>query len=183
MAVDTKIHNFEDSLKNGEEGEEIIIKFLKQMPGIRKVVNMAGNHLFYKKDVDFVIELDSGEKRMLELKTDSYTSGNIYYETVSNEKYNVGGCMEKTACHWLLYYFINFDKCYFLRFDKYRELMEKLIKENHPALKEHKVTNWAKDGINTYDSVGYTLPLCVLEELMNRNDMRIEKDIKKRLDI
>lgn len=182
VVTQKKIHCFDESLKRGAEGEKIVKSYLLSLPNVHKIVDMANNKLFYYKDVDFVIEFENRTKIMAEVKTDSYTSGNIYYETVSNQKYNVDGCMDKTAAHWLLYYFSAFDKLYVLKMDSYRTLCEKLIKEKHPAMREKRVLNKAKKPGETYTSIGYTLPLCVLEEMMPRNSIRIYKDIKKGLE-
>jgi hypothetical protein len=185
-----KIYNFNDSLVVGAEGEEIVQKYLESKKNIHKVVNMANNEIFYHKDVDFVIQYEEpyiykGEEKIrdrLEIKTDTYTSGNIYYEVVSNENYDVDGCMKKTECDWLAYYFIKFDKLYLLRMEDYRNLVEQLIKENRNDVKRKEVKNYAKKAGETYTSIGYTIPLYLLEERMPRNSIRIYSNIKKELE-
>lgn len=175
-----KIYNFNDSIKQGEEGERIVKEWLESRPNIHKVVDMAKNSLFYHKDVDFVVEKETREKFRLEVKTDFYTSGNIYYETVSNEKYNVDGCMDKTDADVLAYYFIKLDILYLLNMKEYRKLMNKLIEEKHPAMCQKEVGNYAKDGKNTYKSIGYTLPLAVLEEMMLPGTLKKVEGIQKK---
>lgn len=177
-----KIYEFDKSIVIGEEGEEIVKKYLESLPAIHKVVNMAKNPLFYHKDVDFVIEFIDATKKRLEIKTDTYTSGNIYYETVSNNNYKVDGCMKKTECDWLAYYFIKFDKLYLLKMDKYKEVVEDLIKKDYPAIKKHEVKNRDKTGTKIYTSIGYTIPLYLIEELLPANSLRIYSDIKKELE-
>lgn len=173
-----KVHVFENSKIIGDEGEKIIKDFLNSLPIVHRVVDMANNKLFYHKDVDFVVQMEDGKKLRSEIKTDTYTSGNIYYETMSNQEYKVEGCMQKTDCDYLFYYFIKFDKLYILKMDKYKALMERLIKENHPALQRKSVKNQKTNYIS--HSIGYTFPLCVLEEMMAGNGMIIVKDVKKK---
>lgn len=182
METAKKIYTFSESLKVGAQGEEIVKKFLQNMNNVHKVVDMANNNLFYHKDVDFVVEFEDRSKQMVEIKTDVYTSGNIYYETISNEGYNVDGCMEKTSAHWLLYYFITLDKLYVLKMDTYRKIMNDLIERNHPAMKKREVFNNAKTAGMTYKSIGYTLPLTVLEEMMPKGACVVYNGIQKRLD-
>ena len=178
-APSKKIHVFAEDKLIGDKGEAIIKDYLKSLPSINKVVDMANNKLFYHKDVDFVFERTNGKKYRAEIKTDQYKSGNIYYETISNEVYDTEGCMRKTACDYLFYYFINFDKLYILHMNEYCELMEMLIKENHPAIKKKSVKN-QKEGYVS-NSIGYTLPLSVLEEMMPREAIQIVSEVTKKI--
>lgn len=181
MSAPKIIHDFNESIKRGAEGEKIVEAYLKKMRNVHRVVAMANNPLFYHKDVDYVVEFEDRSKIMLEVKTDSYKSGNIYYETVSNEKYNVDGCMEKTAAHWLAYYFSEFDRLYLLKMAEYKQLMDNLIKINHPAMKRKEVFNKARKAGETYKSIGYTLPLAVLEEMMPKNTIMIYNSLKEKV--
>lgn len=173
-----RIHDFKQDKVIGDEGEQIIKDYLNRLPSVHKVVDMANNKLFFHKDVDFVYQLINGEKVRAEIKTDQYKSGNIYYETVSNSKYETEGCMEKTECDKLFYFFINMDVLYIIDMIPYKNLMSKLIEEDHPAICKKSVSN-QKNGYIA-ESIGYTLPLCVLEELMPDGSMKIVKEVKKK---
>lgn len=177
-AVAEKVHVFAESKKIGDEGEKIILDYLRSLPSIHRVVDMANNKMFYHKDVDFVFQKEDGKIYRAEIKTDQYTSGNIYYETISNDRYQTEGCMDKTECDYLFYYFIAWDKLYILKMNEYRTLMNTLIKFGHPDLKKKEVKN--DKGTYTSNSIGYTLPLSVLEKMMGEKDaMIVVTDVKK----
>lgn len=180
-----KIHDFNEDKIIGDEGESIVKRYLESLGSVKKVVDMANNKIFFHKDVDFVLERHDATKFRIEVKTDQYKSGNIYYETISNTVFDTEGCMEKSRCDYLCYYFINFDKLYILRMKDYKELMDRLIKENHPALSKKSVKNkktTAKAKIDYIaSSVGYTLPLCVLEELMPPKAIKIIEHVQERI--
>ena len=176
-----KIHDFHESIKRGDAGEAIVIDYFKSTKNVRKVVNMSNNKLFYHKDVDIVVELNNGQKFMVEIKTDSYKSGNIYYETKSNVEHDVDGCMKKTAAHYLAYYFSEYDKLYILDMEKYSLLMSILIERGNPYLTRKEVYNKNKQRNGTYTSIGYTFPLSELEKMM-KADLRIVCDVKKNLE-
>lgn len=172
------VYNFNDSKKVGDEGEKIVLDYLRKSPSVQKVVDMANNKMFFHKDVDFVIQKTDGKMIRAEIKTDTYTSGNIYYETVSNEEYSTDGCMKKTDCDYLFYYFLKFDKLYILKMDKYKEFAEGLIKSGHPAVQRKSVANQQKNYVS--HSIGYTIPLMLLEEMMEKTDCIIVSDLKKK---
>lgn len=65
--------------------------------------------------------LINGSRIKLEIKTDSYTSGNLFFETLSNIEYNVLGCMLKTKADLILYYFMKYNKLYILKRERFVE--------------------------------------------------------------
>lgn len=180
--AEEKIHIFEESKKLGDKGEQIIKDYLRSLPSINKVVDMANNKMFYHKDVDFVFQKKDGKTYRAEIKTDQYTSGNIYYETISNDIYNTEGCMNKTAADYLFYYFITWDKLYILKMDEYRTFMNELIKNGHEALVEKNVKNAKSNKKGDYiaSSVGYTLPLSVLEANFDKDAIMVVNEVQKK---
>lgn len=76
------IHNFSDSLRIGEQGEKEFIEMFSQLPSVKKVIDLRNNKKMQEKDIDFLIKTETGNYT-LELKTDTYTSGNFFIETMS----------------------------------------------------------------------------------------------------
>lgn len=95
----------------------------------------------------------------IEIKTDRYTSGNIFYETMSNKEYDVAGCMIKSKADFLFYYFTVTHELYIMKFNQYREWFN----ENIDNFNKKELKNIDRKRINTYTSVGYLIPKAYLE--------------------
>ena len=101
-----KTHDFQKSIEVGKYGETLIEKYLKNHTKVSSVINVSGQKEYQDIDIDYVVHFKNGKQHTIELKTDTYNSGNIFYETVSNKEYNVAGCMKKSKADFLFYYFI-----------------------------------------------------------------------------
>lgn len=148
----------------GKRGEEHIIDYLKSSPRVTDLVDVRNDRAYQKIDVDFLMTLDDGKEYKVEVKTDTYKSGNIYYETISSKEAETTGCFEKTEADYLFYYFINWGFLYVFSMDEYRQwfskMEEKFIKKGY----QKKVKNRGyKD--STYTSIGYAYPVSILEDL------------------
>ena len=116
-----KVHDFKKSLVVGEMGEEMILDYLQKSPSISKIIDVRSEKLYQKMDVDLVVVTEEGQELKLETKTDSYKSGNIFYEWTSAVETGSIGCMEKTQADYLFYYFINLQTMYIFEMDRYRD--------------------------------------------------------------
>ena len=152
-----KTHNFESSNTIGKRGERIIRAYLESKPNIRRYEDVSDSYTYRRKDVDGILHFLSGAKREIEIKTDTYTTGNIFYETESCIEYNTPGCMEKTQAEYLYYYLEAYNKLYVLQMDKYR----KWFHLHKHMFKYHKFKNSKKSG-DTH-SGGYAIPMAYLE--------------------
>ena len=152
-----KTHNFEDSNNLGKWGEGIIRTYLEGKPNIRRYQDVSDIESYRKQDIDAILHFLSGKRQKIEIKTDKYTTGNIFYETESCIEFNTPGCMEKTRAEFLYYYLPGFDKVYVLQMDKYR-IWFHLHKH---MFKYHKFKNSKKSG-DTH-SGGYAIPISYLE--------------------
>ena len=112
--------------------------------------------------IDFVVETSDGSSFTVELKTDTYTSGNIFFETMSNVEHNVKGCMYKSKADFLLYYFTETRELYMLRLPEYRQWFE----DNKPHFKKKAFRNVNRKRDGYYTSEGYTIPKVFLEASM-----------------
>lgn len=162
--IDTSgiVHDFNKSINTGDYGEQIIKSYFKTNPNIVDVIDVSKDKKYQDKDIDFIVKLKSGEDITIELKTDTYDTGNIFYEAISNKEYNVLGCMIKSKAKCLFYYFIKTKELYIIDFKAYK----KWVNENNKRFKKKEIKN-----INRYrnmitHSVGLLIPKKVFEREM-----------------
>ena len=98
------VHNFKKSINVGDYGEQIIKSYLEDNPNIVSIIDVSKVKEYQDKDIDFIVKLKNDEDISIELKTDTYDTGNIFYEAISNQEYNVLGCMIKSKAKCLFYY-------------------------------------------------------------------------------
>jgi hypothetical protein len=152
--VSKRIHEFEESKKVGDKGENLLEKYygdyVKRLDG---------------RENDFVILNDN---RLLEQKSDQYrlaTTPNFFMERYSNDKwYPPGGpwqALEKGS-NVYLYYFMN-DKTFFW-FDSVTVLVETLevLTRGHRLVE---VYNRPKDGRPPYNTLGFLVKREQLKDL------------------
>lgn len=162
-----KVHNFSESVKVGNKGEAFIIDYLEKSPNVKSILDVSDKKMYQEIEVDLILKMTNDEELKIEVKTDTYTSGNIYYETVSAvETKSVGG-FEKTQADYIFYFFINLNTLYILERKEY----QKWFRKNQEAFKEKgyekKVLNNRWNGTK-YTSVGYAFPVTLLEETPHR---------------
>lgn len=157
-----KIHDFNYSINIGNIGEEIILLYLQSNENILSVEEVQSNKYYQQQDIDYVVHFKNGTVKTVELKTDTYISGNIFFETMSAVETNSIGCMYKSKADYLFYYFINTKELYIFDFDKYREW----FKQNKSHFYLKRLKNKGKY-CGTYTSEGYTIPKTYLENNFN----------------
>lgn len=170
-----KIYEFKKSLDIGELGEDIIEKYLKSLNNVKKIESVKEIKKYQEEDIDFLVYLNEGKKVSIEVKCDSYKSGNLYYETKSCVEFNTIGCLEKTKADYIFYYFLNLNVLYIFKTEKFRAWVRKEIKQynKNPKLskiQKKEVFNKAFNKKDLYTSQGYTIPLAHIEsELKDTN--------------
>lgn len=157
------IHEFQKSLKVGEEGEEHILEYLRRSDTVTNIIDVRDSAPYQKMDVDFLVTLTDGKEYKVEVKTDTYLSGNIYYETLSSLEHDSIGCFEKTKADFLFYYFINAKQLYLFSMVQYRDWFG-LKKDKFDSLGYQKKPINKGWGGKTYTSVGYAFPVSLLEK-------------------
>lgn len=158
-----KIHDFKESLKVGERGEAVILDYLEKSPNIKKIIDVRDSKIYQEVDVDLIVKMNTGNELKIEVKTDTYTSGNIYYETVSAEETDSIGCFEKTQADYIFYFFMNLNTLYILEVDAYRNWFKEK-QELFDILGYQKKPRNSRWNGSTYTSVGYAFPVQTLEE-------------------
>ena len=178
-----KTHDFNNSIVLGDQGEEIMRQWLLSRPNVAKVESVASDPKYQHQDIDFLVTTTQNTTYTVEVKTDAYITGNIFFETLSNVEAKVPGCMYKTKADFLLYYFINprYDKVYMIRMQDYRDWFKKAYKEMPKHFTEKTFLNKGNEKRKDYHSRGYTISLAFLEK--DFKHYRKFTDIRKSLNI
>lgn len=171
-AISERVHDFNQSIKLGERGEKFVREWLTKRYGTDNVRDVRGDPKYRTVDIDFVVRNRSGTEVAVEVKTDQYTTHNIFYETVSAVETNSLGCMHKSKADYLAYYFINLEKLYIIELSEFNDWMRKQIAQGCTVAKLKQFKNKRYDG-TTYTSQGYTLPLWYLEKNFCSKFMKI----------
>lgn len=156
------VHNFNKSINIGEHGEQIIKSYLEANPDVLDVIDVSKDKSYQDKDIDFIVKLKNGENISVELKTDTYDTGNIFYEAISNQEYNVLGCMIKSKARCLFYYFIKTKELYIIDFKAYK----KWVNKNNERFVRKRIKNINKCGNAITHSVGLLIPKRIFEREM-----------------
>lgn len=158
-----KVHNFSESIKVGDRGEAHIIDYLEKSPAVKSILDVSGKKMYQEIEIDLILKMVDDSELKIEVKTDTYTSGNIYYETISAvETQSVGG-FEKTQADYIFYYFINLNTLYILERKEYQKWFRSRQEEFKKLGYEKNVLNNRWNGTK-YTSIGYAYPVSLLEE-------------------
>lgn len=146
-----EIYDFSGRDKLGKIGETVCIEYLKGCPLVESVKSVRSDKDYQKKDIDIVINLKDNRVYNIEVKTDSYISGNMFYEMISNNITNAAGCFETSEADYIFYYFIHpeYRRIYVFKTKELREWVHK----NKERYKIKQVFNYS------FCSLGYAIPL------------------------
>lgn len=168
--MSNKIHNFNKSINIGDYGEQIIKAYFETNPNIVDVIDVSKDKKYQDKDIDFIVKLKNGEDISIELKTDTYDTGNIFYEAISNKEHNVLGCMIKSKAKCLFYYFIKTKELYIIDFKAYK----KWVNKNNARFARKKIKNINRRGNGITHSIGLLIPKKIFEkEMVGRFNKKI----------
>tara|TARA_R110002051_G_scaffold324987_1_gene424988 strand:+ start:138 stop:671 length:534 start_codon:yes stop_codon:yes gene_type:complete len=117
-----KVHTFGEKVLVGDEGEKIIIDWLLGLKNIEKVDDLSKIEKYQNMGLDVKVTYKDGEETTAEIKTDlrSLDTGNVAFETISDEAKNKIGWFLSTEAKWLLHFCYNEDILYKAPMDKIR---------------------------------------------------------------
>lgn len=155
------IYDFRDSLEIGYEGEEIVLQYLQSRPNVIGIADVRHKSEFRKLDIDFVVLLNSGYIKWVEVKADTYKSGNFFFETLSCIETDSLGRFYKSMADLWCYYFVNTGELYTFNLPE----LVKWFKENQwqKCIKQKCVKNYRAVEGETYTTEGYIVPKWFLE--------------------
>lgn len=154
-----EIHRFDKSIIIGEKGEEEIIKFLQKNTNIKEIKNVSNIDEYRLKDIDLIVHFKNGQSYSLEIKTDTFDSGNIFYETLSCIETQTLGCFEKTQADYIFYFFIKTKELYILKTNEYR----KWFHTNIDKFNRKEIPNMSRSNKSLIYGEGYTIKKKYLE--------------------
>ena len=153
-----KEYNFTDSLYIGKQGESKIKNFLNN--NFDEIIDVSDMKRFQQLDIDYVCK-KGNQIITVEVKTDTYNSGNLFYEYYSCIEKETEGCLEKTKADYILYYFIYSNELYILKTNEFRKWFHKNIFK----FKCSYVCNTM--GNIKFNSLGYCISKNILESDFN----------------
>lgn len=154
-----KQYTMKETMKVAEEGIKDIQSFLTSFPSSLSVINVEKHPAFQKKDIDLLwVYLSNGNEVMkrIEAKIDRYTTGNFFFETVSNEQKGTPGCFLYTEADYLFYYFLEWKALYVLPVPEVRNWFLQNIERFKEKSLSTKVSN------SFYTSKGRLVPIQTL---------------------
>lgn len=118
---------------------------------------------YQDKDIDFILYYKNGSRYSLEIKTDDKTTGNMFFETISNVEFRVLGCMLKTKAKYILYYFPKYRRLYVWEREEFVKWAIQGIKEG--KYEKKKLKNKRKNPNDPPShTIGYPIPLEEIEK-------------------
>ena len=102
-----KSYTFNEKNDFSKKGIDIVCKYLKLLKKTVKIKNVEDDPAYQKNDIDLVWVYKKEDKEIMisiEVKTDKYTTGNFWLETISNEAIGTLGCFVKSKAKYLFYY-------------------------------------------------------------------------------
>ncbi len=110
----TTIYDFAAQNKRGSLGERFIVDYLyDELYEENVVIDKIPFDPNNRHNAD--IYLKKNKKITLEIKTDSFTTGNFFLETCSNLELKTAGCIQASRSDFLIYYFSNKKEIYIFK--------------------------------------------------------------------
>jgi hypothetical protein len=109
------------SSSSGDIAIKDIAAWLDKLSVTLKVDNVELDKEYQKLDIDLIWHRQGLNKLFIEVKGDNYnTTGNYFFETISNASKGTQGCFLYTQADYLFYYFIYTRKLHILEIEPVR---------------------------------------------------------------
>jgi 5'-3' exonuclease len=155
-----KSYNFYQSNCISKIGVEKAINYLKSFENTISIENVELDKIYQELDIDLIWSLSKNGKEKsitIEVKTDTYMTGNIFLETISNDKKKTLGCFMKSKADYWFYYFSGYKIALLIPlFNARCWFTDNLIR-----FKEKKTSTFSNNKI-LYTSTGYIVPIKIL---------------------
>ena len=164
MGTTLKQYDFNERLNFSKIGTEKIIQYYAEKG--EYLHSVEDIEKFYKHDIDLVLK-EGSKLTTIEVKVDSYKSGNFFLEIMSNKEKKTLGCLLTTKANKLFYYFINLKKLYI--FDRKR-LKDWIIKNK---VNYRKVETSTPVGDEWYTTVGLVVSIPTLTKELKPEEVDV----------
>jgi len=171
-------YSFDEKNKFSKRGIKIIEKYLSSLDKTLSIKNVEDDVNYQNIDIDLIWTFKKNNVnivRFLEVKTDNYTTGNFWIETISNEKKGTIGCFLKSHADFFYYYFIKWDSVYIIPMKQAKKWFQKNM-DNFSISKTK-----TKDNHNNYShtTVGRIVPIKIMME--NVQGIKLMKNLSKKV--
>ena len=130
--------------------------WLREWQGTVSVENVEYNPVYQEKDIDLLWSTVTDDYS-IEIKADRlHTTGNFFFETISNKEKNTLGCFLKTQANFLFYYFVEPRTLYIFPMPR----TQQWFVENMERFNERETTTPV--GSDHYTTVGRIVPIDVV---------------------
>ena len=170
-------YTFDEKNKFSKEGINVVCSYLKSLKKTIEVKNVEDDKNYQKNDIDLVWIYKKENNNLMisiEVKTDKYSTGNFWLETLSNEDLKTPGCFVKSKAKYLFYYFTEWDSMYILPLKKTRQW----FLENIDRFKENRTTTKDQSGKYKHTTVGRIVPIHIMMEEVK--GIKLVKNVSKR---
>ena len=156
------IYQFHERNDYAQSHMKTIESYLYALPSTLNVINVENDKKYQILDIDLLWEGVNKSNvyitKSIEVKIDSYSkSGNIFFETISNDNKNTKGCMLVSKADYLFYFFPDTRILYSFKLKDFKNW----TLSNKHRFKIKKCKN------PTYNSWGYLIPRNILENEFN----------------
>ena len=147
------VYGFKKSLLQSRLATSFVGIQLLSRPDIQDVLNREDDPAFRKRGIDLEVKTKSGLLGV-EVKGDTYDSGNFFFETISVKQRDVKGCFLTSEADIWCYYLFPLDELYWLPMPQTRDyVMERAGKYRTVSV------GTSKGGKVGYTSEGMLVPI------------------------
>lgn len=162
-----KSYSFDEKNNYSKRGTAVVTRYLNSQKDTLRVENVENESKYQFMDIDLVwVYKKNGSEIVtyVEVKTDDYTTGNFWLETVSNEEKGTSGCFVKSKADLFFYYFPKWDRLYIMPMQK----AQSWFTTNLQRFRESRTTTKDDFGAHQHTTVGRIVPIVVmLNEVKN----------------
>jgi len=173
-----KSYTFEEKDEFSKKGIQIVDNYLMSLKKTISVKNVENDPNYQKNDIDLVWVYKKDDHEIMisiEVKTDKYTTGNFWLETISNKRLNTPGCFIKSKAKYIFYYFIKWDCMYIIPLKKAIPWFLK----NIDKFRVSETTTKDNSGEYRHTTVGRIVPISIMIDEIK--EIKRIKDISKRI--
>ena len=156
-------YTFEGRSGIEKQGFPDIIQHLKSLSSETPIIDVTSDQKYRNQDIDLLWGTET-----IEIKVDTYTTGNFFFETQSNKERGTPGCFMYTKADWIYYYFIKTKTLYKLPMPETRMWFEQNI--NKFAERSTKTSCGGPQGY--YTTVGRLVPISMLADYVHKEILR-----------
>ena len=151
-----KSFGFHEQFRKSREGVLLTALYLLNRPGTKDVAVLDTENDAQKKGYDLMVtHTGDKERQYVEVKTDFYTTGNVFLETVSSSDAGKPGCFLSSLADVWAYYLTALDKMLMFTLARVRE--EIMERHEEEAYREARPLVWGRDG--GYVAEGLVVPI------------------------